>query len=67
MRMLIALMLNIPVGVCMRGVYFSCSENKSVTTKTFLCFVKNYLATRFRLIRSSLGSIKTWIKKLHVT
>jgi hypothetical protein len=38
------LMLHIPVGVFTQGVCFNSSERKSVTTKTFLCFIKNYSA-----------------------
>jgi hypothetical protein len=40
---------------------------ESVTANTFLCFTKNYLATRFRHIYSSSGPIKTGTKKLYVT
>jgi hypothetical protein len=30
---------------------FQFLREESVTTNTFLCFIKNYLATRFRLIK----------------
>jgi hypothetical protein len=49
------------------GIYFSSSQKETVLTDTFLCFIKNYWATRFRLIKPSLGLTKTWIKQLYVT
>jgi hypothetical protein len=38
------------VGNYLQSIYFNSSEKKSVTSSTFLCFIKNYTATRFRLI-----------------
>lgn len=37
-------MLNIPVGVCIKCIYFGSSKKKSVTTSTFLALLKNYWA-----------------------
>jgi hypothetical protein len=45
--------------VCTRYIFQFITE-ESVTTNTFLCFIKNYLATRFLLKQPSPGRIKPW-------
>jgi hypothetical protein len=44
---------------------FQFLREESVTSNTFLWFIKNCWATKFRLIKLSSGPVKTWIKKLY--